>query len=261
MPRQTPADLADEIRTSGGRWSLSFARFQPPMAHGARSFGVSIAISGGAFWSDIALDSRPLRDARSAVGALKHSGYEILSIRSRPFHARRPIRGLRELDAEVRRLEELSRDRKALSSFPSRVARPPGPLAGRGPFSMAAFERLRSEHGWMMESVSVGREGSAPPFLKATACSIGAWCYGDRDERQLTVLVHLFERRPGESMTDEEFGRLDRAFRGRFEPFGYLAVKFRGHRARHFAVLDKAVRTLSGVRRERERLDRLLFGD
>jgi hypothetical protein len=230
------------------------------MAHGARSFGVSIAISRGAFWSDIALDSRPLRDARSAVGALKHSGYEILSIRSRPFHARRPIRGLRELDAEVRRLEALARDRKALSSFPSRVARPPGPLAGRGPFSMAALERLRSEHDWMMESVSVGREGSAP-FLKAPACSIGARCYGDRDERQLTVLVQLFERRPGESMTDEEFGRLDRAFRNRLKPLGYVAVKLREPRAQHLAVLDKGVRTLPGARRERERLDRLLFGD
>jgi hypothetical protein len=118
MPRSTPADLADEIRTRGGRWSLNGARLRPPGPRGERTFDVAVAFGGGRVWTEVELDSRAMREARPAAELLERSGYELLSVRSNPFHARRPIRGMRELEAEVRRLEALSLDRGALASFP-----------------------------------------------------------------------------------------------------------------------------------------------
>jgi hypothetical protein len=162
MAQPTPARLADEIRTDGGRWSLTFARFRPSSTPQPRAFYVSIGLSGGGIWTDVALDSRPSREARGAAEVLERSGYEILSVRSKPFHARRPLRGLRELNAEVRRLEALSRDSAALRSFPTRAPRTPGLPAGPARFSTVAFDRLRHEHGWTLECVSAGRKGSAP---------------------------------------------------------------------------------------------------
>jgi hypothetical protein len=264
MPRQTPIDLADEICTNGGQWSLVNARFQPAGTKGARSLGVSIAVSGGDVLSDIALDSRPLRETRQAVQALKRSGYEILSIRSKPFHARRPLRGFRELDAEVRRLEETSRDRSVPHSFPPRVPRRRGLPEGSGPFSMATFERLRRDHGWTLQWVSAARKGPVT-FIHAPAWSSGAWCglFDDGDDRLLVLHVQLFPKKSSEPASGKEFLRLTRAFRERLEPLGYAAVKLRlrGPKRPLFAVFEKSVPGLSGARRERERLDRVLFGN
>jgi hypothetical protein len=73
--------------------------------------------------------------------------------------------------------------------------------------------------------------------------------------------VQLFERDPGDPAGARDFARLARAFQDRLEPLGYARVKIRGPKKFLFAVFDKEVRTLAGARRERARLDRVLFGD
>ena len=262
MAQPTPARLADEIRTDGGRWSLTFARFRPSSTPQPRAFYVSIGLSGGGIWTDVSLDSRPSRDARGAAEVLERSGYEILSVRSKPFHARRPLRGLRELNAEVRRLEALSRDSAALRSFPTRAPRTPGLPAGPARFSTVAFDRLRHEHGWTLECVSAGRKGSAP-FANAPKWRAGAWCWilDVEDKRRLELYVQLFEPHRNASPDPKELARLTRAVSDRLEPLGYAPLKVRGPKRPPIAMFEKAVRGLAVARRERGRLDKVLFGD
>jgi hypothetical protein len=259
MARQTPTDLADEILARGGRWSLSGARFRPPED---RETGVSVALGGREFWSDIALD-RPASRARTHDAAtLKRAGYEILAIRSKPFHARRPLRGLRELDAEVQRLTALSRDRSGLASFPARLPRRPGLPAGDARFSTAAFDRLRYTHGWTPEYVSVCRRG-AGTVIGAPGWSTVAWCLFlvDGDERWIYFHVQLY-RKQSDKIARAEFAKLKRTLRGRIAPLGYDAVTLRGlKKPALFAVFHKRVGTLSAARHGRTRLDRVLFGD
>ena len=262
MPRSTPADLADEIRTRGGRWSLTGARLRPPGPRGERTFDAAIAFGGGRVWSEVQLDSRAVREARAAAELLKRSGYEILSVRSNPFHARRPVRGMRELEAEVRRLEALSFDRGGLASFPPRVSRPPGLPSGPGPFRLDAFDRLLDALGWTVEWAAVGRTGPAlfvrKPGLRAgAACS---WAIDGVGRLRRDSYAYLSLGRRIESVDPAEVGRLLLALRERLEPLGYTPIEGRGPR-RISPIVDKAVRSLPEARRERARLDRVLFGD
>ncbi len=258
--RQTPADLADEILTEGGPWSLSGARFWPLDSNAPGSFGVYIDVGEGELWSSVSLDSRP--ETRRAATVLRRSGYEILSVRSKPFHARRPLRGLRELDAEVRRLTTLSRDRTTIAAFPPRVLRQPGLPAGHGPFSTAAFNHLRHKRDWALEWVSVCRRG--PATLVQAPWAMGAWCLflDDGDDRWVDLHVQLFKRGTlGPTTIDDDFARLTRAVRQRLGPLGYRPLRLRGRMNTHFAVFEKRVDTLSIARRERARLDSVVFGD
>jgi hypothetical protein len=223
---------------------------------------VSIAFGGSACWSDIALDRGPLQKASDATAALRRSGYEILSTNSKPFHARRPLRGPRELDAEVRRLEALSRDRATIATFPARVLRQPGLPPGVGPFSTGLFNRLRETHAWKLEWVSVGRRGAAT-FVEAPTWWTGAWCLflDDGEDRWVDLDVHLFPTGRWKAPSDNDFSRLTRAAQRQLGPFGYRTVKLHRPKGRLYAVFTKRVGTLSEARRERVRLDRIIFGD
>jgi hypothetical protein len=53
MAQHAVADVFDELRSIGTEWSLNIARFVPPDDETA---GVSIAIGGSDFWSDISLE-------------------------------------------------------------------------------------------------------------------------------------------------------------------------------------------------------------
>lgn len=259
--RQTPGDLADEILTKGGRWSLSGARFWPLASNAPESFGVYFDFGEGDLWSSISLDSRP--ETRRVATVLRRAGYEILSVRSKPFHARRPLRGLRELDAEARRLETLSRDRTTIATFPQRVLRQSGLRAGHGQFSTEAFNRLRHALGWKLEWVSVSRRSPAT-FVDAPTWSTGAWCHflDDGDDRWLDLHVQLFKLGTrGRATMDDDFARLTHAVQSRLGPLGYRALRLRGRKKPHYAVFEKRVDTLSIARRERARLDRVVFGD
>jgi hypothetical protein len=73
--------------------------------------------------------------------------------------------------------------------------------------------------------------------------------------------VQIFRKEPDEAIDDKGLDRLTRAFRDHLEPHGYAPVKIRGARRPLFAVFEKKIRTFSDARRERRRLDRVLFGD
>ena len=129
---------------------------------------------------------------------------------------------------------------------------------------MTAFERLRRDHGWTLQWVSAARKGPVT-FIHAPAWSSGAWCwlFDDGDDRLLGLHVQLVRKKSSDPASGKEFSRLTRAFRERLEPLGYTTVKLRfgGPKRPLFAVLEKGVRTLSGARRERWRIDRILFGN
>jgi hypothetical protein len=257
MARQTPADLADEIRATRGLWLLDGARLQLS----AGDAGVSIAIGGGGVWSDVALERLWAGRLSQAATGLRRSGYEIVSIRSKPFHARSPLRGLREIDAETRRLVALTRDGAILASFPRRMARRPGLPGGRGPISMAALERLTCGHGWTLQYITASRMGPAT-IIQAPAWSIGAWCcfLDDGDDRLIFFHVQLFSNRGIEPKADD-FARLERTFRKHIAPLGYRAIALDGKPKPALRRVREAGRHAScGTPRTRA-LDRVLFGD
>jgi hypothetical protein len=262
--RKIPTDLADEILSESSRWSLNSARFTPLADCDP---GVSILLSEEGMQSEIAVDGRPPRVRRRDAEALKRAGYEILTIRSRPFHARRLLRGLRELDAEVERLMALSTGQSELASFPSRVHRRPRLPASDWPFSiaaLAAFERMRHMHRWKPHYVCVARRAQAI-VLEAPRWSIGAWClFIDEENEALVILdVQLFWKGASKTSTSTEFPKLERTLRRRLAPLGYREIALHGPNKPppFLAIFEKRVTTLSEACRERARLDRLLFGD
>jgi len=257
--RQVPTDLADEIAARGGPWALSSARFRPP---DDCKTSVSILLSEEGLLSEIAIDKRPLRSRSRDAAALRQAGYEILAIRRRPFLARRLLRGQGELDAEVERLVALLHGQSAVASFPSRLPRRRKLPAGNAPFSTSAFERMRNAHRWVAQYVTVSRRGKAT-ILEAPHWSIAAWCLfvNDEDVQLLNFHVQLF-RRSNKAPRATEFATLERTLRTRLAPLGYSGVVVHGaNESAIFATFDKRVDTLAAARRERARLDRVLFGD
>jgi hypothetical protein len=260
MPsREMPSMLADEIASSGP-WRLSGARLRPTTGERKPPFAVSIAVAGHNVWSDVALEASAA--GRQAAAALKRSGYEILQVRSKPFHARRLLYGSRELDAEVRRLAALATDAPALASFPLRRPRPAGLPSGTGPFAIRPFERLRQWHGWSPESVSVARMGPSE-FVRVPGWTAGAWCLAvdDGNDRLLTLHIQAFSK-SSSKVDPDELARLTRALGSQLRPLGYKAPKIHWPgKQPQFAVFEKALPTLAAARRERRVLDRALFGD
>jgi hypothetical protein len=121
MARQTPGDLADEILPDGGPWFLDSALLRPHEPKTPSYVSVSLFdAAAAACWTGIMLDRGALQKGRGAAGAIKRSGYEMRG----PVYATRPLRGLRELDAEVRRIEALAcaeRRRERPLGGPSRL--------------------------------------------------------------------------------------------------------------------------------------------
>jgi hypothetical protein len=262
MHRETPAILADEISTSGGLWRLSNARLRPSAREENASLGVSIEMSGSDAWSDVALYGGPPA-ARAAAASLKRSGYEIFRLRSKPFHARRWLRGSRELDAEVSRLEALAADASSLATFPPRRPRPRSLPKGTGRFAETLFQRLRHEHGWSPVWVSAGRNGQ-PAFAHVPGWTAGAWCLAldDGEDRMLEICVQVFSKSSSRNVDPDELSRLIRTFRSQLGPLGYKLAKINWPAKRpQFAVFTKGLATLAAARRERRVLDRALFGD
>jgi hypothetical protein len=259
MARQMPVDLADEIRATRGPWRQSGARFRPP---GDCGTGISIWLGEGELRSEIALDKRPPRARSHEAVALERTGYELLKSRSRPFHAWRPLRSMRELDAEVKRLTALSLDLRVMASFPHRASRRLPRSTTVRPFSIFAFDRLRHAHGWTAEFVSVGRRGEGR-VIEAPGYSTGAWCLfvDDGPDRWIDLHVQLY-RKPSSKSGAAEFAKAQRAIRNRLAPLGYRAVALRGEKVPPlWAIFEKRVSAPSDARRERSRLDRVLFGD
>lgn len=269
MPRRAPDVLADEITASVGPWAFSNARLRHATRKGETSLGVAIAMAGRDVWSDVALWSGGAPGARAAAAALKRSGYEILQVGSKPpFCARRPLHGLRELEAEVVRLEALAADASSLASFPARRPRPPGRPMGKGLLAKTPFQRLRERSGWWLESVVVCR-GGPPAFVHAPGWTAGAWCLAldDGDDRRIDIHVQVFSKSSSRNVDPSELARLIRGFRSLLGPLGYKAVKIHWvtmngiKRRPNFAVFTKDLATLAAARRERRVLDRALFGD
>jgi hypothetical protein len=74
--------------------------------------------------------------------------------------------------------------------------------------------------------------------------------------------LQLFRKRSNKTNTPAEFAEVQRTMRRRLAPLGYRPSVLRGDKApQDFAMFDKRVDTLSEARRERSRLDRVLFGD
>ena len=74
--------------------------------------------------------------------------------------------------------------------------------------------------------------------------------------------VQLFNRHPSKTYTATEFVKLKRALHNRLAPLGYRAIGPHSvNKPPLFAFFDKHVDTLAAARRERARLDRVLFGD
>jgi hypothetical protein len=262
MPRETPAMLADEIGATEGPWKLSNARFLPTAQKENAPLGPSIAMAERNPRSEVALGGGPAA-ARAAAASLERSGYEILSIRSLPFQARRTLNGSRELDAEIRRLEALAADASTLASFPPRKPRAPGLPERTGPFAKRLFQRIRQRHAWSLQYVSVCRKGPSQ-LVRAPGWTTGAWCWAleDGEVRRLEMSIQVFSTSSSRNVDTDELARLTRGFRAELGSVGYKATKINWVKQRpQFALFEKSLATLATARRERRLLDAVLFGD
>jgi hypothetical protein len=211
-----------------------------------------------AVWSTVGITFRSAPEARRVRRILRDAGYEILGKRGLSFYARRRLRSVLELDAEMRRLLVLAKDRTALHVFPPRSPRRPG-LPDPGPFRTAVFDRLRFVHRWHL--TWVGAERRAPlRFVDARSWTVGAWCLCVDDEEEIDLGVQLFSKRA--RVDPRELRKLTAAMERRLRPVNYHRHEFLAPRP-DFALFTcpRSIRTLSAARRERTRLDRLLFGD
>ena len=73
--------------------------------------------------------------------------------------------------------------------------------------------------------------------------------------------MQLFQPHRNASPDPKELARLTRAVSDRLEPLGYASLKVRGPKRPPFVMFERAIRGLAVARRERGRLDTVLFGD
>lgn len=263
IPVRTIDRFVREVADGLEPWIVYGARFR----HDASSDGGSACIamwlnlSRGDSFALIDVDVHETNDKwpRKHISGLRRVGYTTHG--RTPTVVRRPLRGRVEILAEA--------SRAGLLRSPVEVAalrpRSPRPIPKRGtlPFPNAAFAELQKRNEeWLLEWLAVEHRGPCtftPDWRAVSWFSV----LDDGEEQHLDVGVQLF-RRPGRSpATVGEFERLRRAMRDLLGPHGYRYLKVRYVREEppyEMINFDKAVKSLADGRRERARIDRLVFG-
>ena len=77
---------------------------------------------------------------------------------------------------------------------------------------------------------------------------------------QMEVGVQLYPANPRHPPDDAAVATATRALRALLRPFGYRLLKFSGRNPPKLVMMEKAVRNIAGARRERHRIDRVIFG-
>ena len=126
---------------------------------------------------------------------------------------------------------------------------------------MPTLDFFRDLTGWTWSWAAADRSGrpafpgdEAQQWRALTWCSL--WDLGDGP--QLDVGVQAFAGNAGA----KEYGRIKRSLLALLEPAGYRALRARARRGHPPTTLSvvKSIHDLAGARRERARLDQLIFG-
>jgi len=229
MAQPTPSSLADEIRTTGGAWSLYGARFVRTFGDEAsRQPGTWMTIVDGTCCAEVDFHARSPAHARQIRKALTLAGYSASEISQRWFFARRPLRGRQELASETRRLEGIAIDSDLAQRLPHRAARA-WASARRTLVPMPTLDFFRDLTGWTWSWAAADRSGrpafpgdEAQQWRALTWCSL--WDLGDGP--QLDVGVQAFAGNAGA----KEYGRIKRSLLALLEPAGYRALRARARR-------------------------------
>ena len=87
------------------------------------------------------------------------------------------------------------------------------------------------------------------------------WCHLLLDEGvEMDVGVQLYPRHSKNPPNDDDLTSAACALRRTLRSFGYHSLKITGRNAPKLVMMEKAVKTIAEARRERRRIDRLIFG-
>jgi hypothetical protein len=266
MPPPTPRALADDLRSSGGHWTLYGARFVRCFADDATHRpGAWFTISGPTCCAEIELSARSPSQARRVRAALRRAGYHVGRILEKNWmFARRPLRGIRELAREARHLEAIAIDPETLTRLPLRAARPVAFPSGA--FPVAAFEYLQGLPEWTWSWVAAERRGR-PAFLPdGEEWSVLAWCSlltAPDEEPDLDLGVQVFPTGRNEPVDRTRFARIKRALAAQLRPHGYrpLGVRAKSGAGPASFLMLRRVDSLSSARAGRRRLERLISSE
>ncbi len=192
--------------------------------------------------------------------ALRRAGYRVGRVVATNWcFATRSLRGPAELASEVSHLEAIAHDPAAIERLPARAPR--GRTHDARRLAGAAQRYLEMRPGWTWTWGAAKRTGR-PAFLEAGAWRALTYCSlldDPADDWHLNVGVQLFQ---AGSPDPRSLRRIRRTLRSLLDRHGYRMLRQRAApgRAASFAMMDMDLRSLASARRERARLDALIFG-
>jgi hypothetical protein len=262
MAKASPHALAEEIAAERSPWAIYGARFACRLTRAASTPRIRVEhawveLNKGRLACTLKYSGSAIQ-VQSAADAARRAGYWV-GAQKGWFVARRSVRR-GELGAEMRRLEGVARDPSSISAFPARSPRPTA--FTKSPFPISALAHLRGTKGWDWEWVGVQRLGT-PSCVDGSVWGAVTWCslLIGVQEKSLNVGLQLFPKSSKRRVGGRDLGRARQCVRLQLEPLGYREIKVRRTReAPTLGIFEKDLPGLAAARRERARLDRLVFG-
>jgi|GEM_PF-3900979 len=203
----------------------------------------------------IFINSRPSTASALLLDTLRTAGFDISD-----GSASRELPGMRALDAEIAWIQRVSVDHAELLVPPARRPKLGTPAlasaTARRPFRHAAFTRAALVPGWNTMHAFAGRT-STRPMLGLEGWRVQAFCSAsvDEDGERLELLVTLDAT---ERPTKREASRASERLSATLVPLGFEGGARRTNNG-WWGIFQKPCGTLQEARRDRRRLDRVLF--
>lgn len=259
-PAILPWRMMQEVRTRDKGWAPSTAQLAwcATVKIGKTALPLSLELVFD--WRCrhlIFIEARPSAARALLLERLRHVGFDVSKSQRA---ASRELPGMRALDAEVAWIQRVSVDHAELLAPPARRPKVGTPAlasaTARRPFRSAAFTRAALVPGWNTMYAYVGRTATRP-MLGLEGWRVQAFCSAsvDEDGERLELLVILTAT---ERPTKREASRASERLSAALVPLGFEGGARRNNN-RWWGFFQKPCGTLQEVRRDRRRLDRVLF--
>ncbi|MBL0193359.1 MAG: hypothetical protein IPQ09_03870 [Myxococcales bacterium] len=257
-PAILPWRMMQEVRTRDKGWAPSTAQLAWCGRVQLLRTSLSIELELVFDWRCrhlIFINSRPSTASALLLDTLRTAGFDISD-----GSASRELPHSRALDAEIAWIQRTSRRHGELLAPPARRPKLGKPAlasaTARCPFRRAAFTRAALVPGWNTMHAFAGRT-SARPMLGLEGWRVQAFCSAsvDEDGERLELLVILYAT---ERPTKREASRASARLSATLAPLGFEGGARRSNNG-WWGFFQKPCATLQEARRDRRRLDRVLF--